>query len=274
MLLRSGEERGPTLYISPPFQGRTATEEPFSSTLFLTQHRDQQAQQMASRRPRTEGSARGRPSLRGPVSTNRDFWTQGSGHPATATSPSKTETELSRPANAAGTRKVHSSHTMCPIWRENYPKKALGPVRMIPGYLGRKRGWGCVTELYTPRPRDNWMALESALYRTSTLGFLHKFCRLMRGNVVLSPLQQTLQGYEAVQVKSRVLRLTEKTSHTSVSKTVITWTMHINSLCKKQEMMCRVHDNPLSSPSTPDGSGKRETSPKTITPQKHSETNS
>lgn len=105
---------------------------------------------------------------------HRDFWTQGSGHPATAPSPSKMETELSSPANAAGTRKVHSSHTMCPIWRENYPDKALGSVRMIPRSLGRKRGLGCVTELYTPRPSDNWMALESTLYPTSTLGFLNK----------------------------------------------------------------------------------------------------
>lgn len=83
-----------------------------SSTLFLTQPHDQQDQQMVSRRPRTEGSARVRPSLRRPLSVTRDFWTQENGHPATAHSPSKTETELSYPTNATGTHKKYTPHTL------------------------------------------------------------------------------------------------------------------------------------------------------------------
>lgn len=54
-------------------------------------------------------------------------------------SPPKTETVLTHPTNAIAQEK-YTPHTHCPVLREDYSDKAVGPVRMIPRSPGKAKG--------------------------------------------------------------------------------------------------------------------------------------
>lgn len=153
---------------------------------------------MASRRARTEGSARVRPSLRGPPSINTDFWTQGNGHETTAHSPSKTETKL-QPSNKCCLDKYTPHTQSVQIWEKiilttgfsNSALIALGPVKVIPRSLGREKGggkgWQSSTFLVLALTR--WH-LNQLSYWSPTLGFFWiMFYKMMWDSMILSPQQ-------------------------------------------------------------------------------------
>lgn len=96
-------------------------------------------------------------------------------------------------------KKIYSSHTKHPIWRENHPDKALGPVRITswsPGREGKRRGWWWQSCKPLVPATIRWR-LNQLYSEVSCRVSLIDVCRPVWDTVLLSPLQQTLQGCEA-----------------------------------------------------------------------------